>query len=313
MTISPDVVAGRCPVCPAETPTRALGSSPDFEYGTTGPMEWQLVECTGCGSRLLDPCPADASIASLYPAEYEPYQFDALPRLVKRGRDWVQRSKVDHIASLVDTGATIVDLGCGSGSLLRLLSDNGDPSWKLIGWDFPGPHIEHLRDSGISVIAAAIEPGIWTGPSADLVILNQVIEHFRRPELIIEICHQLLGPGGHIVIETPDVAGLDAKLFKRRHWGGYHTPRHLVMFSQSGLHQMLAAHGFTVLDTTALLSPAFWVQSVHHWLTEQRGCRMLAAFFVVRNPLALALAAAVDFVVKRFRPTSNQHLVAQRR
>lgn len=311
MTAPPVTDTGTCPICPSDTGTVVIGSAPDFEYRTTGNVEWTIVECSRCGTRFLDPCPADDTITSLYPSDYEPYRFDDFPVLVRRVRDRVQRRKVARVRSIAPPGTTIMDLGCGSGSLLRLLRSSGDPSWHLIGWDFPGPHLERLRADGFEVIASPITSEAAPALCVDVIILNQVLEHFREPDRTIRLCSQLLRPGGRLVIETPDVGGLDARIFRSRYWGGYHVPRHFVMFSGPGLRELLQANGFRVTHSASLLSPAFWVQSAHHWLTERVGGRHLSRLVAVRNPLALAAAVVVDMVAARFGPSSNQLLIAE--
>ena len=35
-------------------------------------------------------------------------------------------------------------------------------------------------------------------------------------------------------MKTPNVEGLDAKLLRHRNWGGYHAPRHWVLFTPEG-------------------------------------------------------------------------------
>lgn len=312
MTTQLSTTVGRCPVCPSGTVALTIGSAPDFEYRTTGDVEWTIVACNRCETRLLDPCPADEMIASLYPPEYEPYRFDDLPALIRRARDRVQRNKVARVQSVASHGSTILDLGCGNGNLLRLLRRFGDPSWTLIGWDFPGAHLDRLRTDGFDVIASPIEGDDDLDLRVDVIILNQVIEHFREPQRVIGLCAQMLEPGGRLVIETPDVGGLDARIFRSRYWGGYHVPRHLVLFSGPGLRELLESWGFNIVHSASLLSPAFWVQSWHHWLSERVHGRRLAQFLVVRNPVALAAAVLLDVITIRFAPTSNQLVIAEK-
>jgi hypothetical protein len=121
-----------------------------------------------------------------------------------------------------------------------------------------------------------------------------------------------LKPGGHLVVETPDCSGIDARIFKSRYWGGYHIPRHLVVFNSDSLRNLLEANGFSIVTTERLASPAFWIQSVHHWMADRPFARGVSGFFVVRNPLVLGLATCLDLVTARFHPTSNQRVIARR-
>ena len=108
---------------------------PETSNGPLKPARGVAVACFNLARRL-------SRFALLYPPNYEPYQFDHLPRPIKFARDLVQRRKVaTTLRRLAPEEATILDLGCGSGSFLRLLQEHGTKTWRLIGWDFPGPHI----------------------------------------------------------------------------------------------------------------------------------------------------------------------------
>ena len=125
--------------------------------------------------------------------------------------------------------------------------------------------MERLRESGFEVIAAPIDRD-QVPQAVDVFVLNQVIEHFARPGELVAVLAGALAPGGHLVIETPDTGGLDARWFSRRYWGGYHIPRHMVLFNQANLRILVERTGLQVVETARLSSPAFWVQSLHHRL-----------------------------------------------
>jgi SAM-dependent methyltransferase len=288
-----------------------VARGPDFEHRTAGAQEFQFVRCTSCGTLVLDPRPADDEIAGLYPADYVSYSFDRLNPVTRLARDAVQHGKTSVLARIVPRGGTIVDVGCGTGALLRQVRRRYGSRFRLIGWDYPGPHLEGLRASGIEVVAAAIEPE-HAPPNVDLFVLNQVIEHVPHPDRLLSLLASALAPGGHLVIETPDVGGLDARWFRGRYWGGYHFPRHMVLFNRDSLRTLVERSGLDVIETAHLASPAFWVQSVRYRLLESR-FPLLAPFFVLGNVPVMAAFSAFDRLTARVVGTSNQRLVARRR
>lgn len=300
-----------CPLCGPEFPRRRVGEGHDFEYRTV-PDRFTVVECERCGVRLLDPRPADEEIPKLYPPEYEPYHFDELPALVKRGRDMVQMRKVSALESVAPPGARIVDVGCGDGALLRLLRREGPKEWQLAGWDFPGPHLDRLEAAGFEVHRGDIHPDSLPPQSVDVFVLNQVIEHFARPAEVVHALAEQLRPGGVLVLETPDIRGLDARWFGASYWGGYHFPRHLVLFHGKALAQLLQRSGLQVVESRFLASPAFWIQSCHHALSERPVVGALAPLFSLRNPIAVVAATLADLLRLRFGPTSNIRVVARK-
>ena len=119
-----------------------------------------------------------------------------------------------------------------------------------------------------------------------------------------------LRPGGHIIIETPDTRGIDARWFSQRYWGGYHIPRHMVLFNQQNLRELVERCGLRVVETVHLASPAFWVQSLHHAASESR-MPSLASLCTLRNIPLMMLFSAFDLARGTMMPTSNQRLVAQ--
>lgn len=303
-------VDAHCPLCGPRYTAADVARSPDFEYRTTGDEEFRLTQCRRCAVVLLDPRPADAEIARLYPPDYEPYRFDQLPRLVRKARAFIQRRKVAVLTRFVPPGGTIVDVGCGGGALLRSVREHSRQPFTLIGWDYPGPHLEELARDGFAVIAAPIAAA-HVPPDVDLFVMNQVIEHVPYPDRLVSMLKDALKPGGHIVIETPDTDGLDARLFSSRHWGGYHTPRHLVLFNQKNLRTLVKRSGLEVVHTEHLASPAFWIQSFHHRALESP-LSSLARWCTIRNVPLMAAVSAFDVARSSLGPTSNQRLVARK-
>jgi SAM-dependent methyltransferase len=227
-----------------------------------------------------------------------------------RARDFVQRGKTSIIARLVPDGGTVVDVGCGTGTLLRLARARYGSTFRLVGWDYPGPHLDGLAAAGIEVVAAPIEAA-HVPRGADLFVLNQVIEHVPYPDRLLTMLAGALAPGGHIAIETPDTEGLDARWFAGRYWGGYHIPRHMVLFNRRNLRRLVERSGLHVTESASLASPAFWVQSLRNLLSESR-VPQLARVCALGNVPLVGLCAAFDLVAAPFVGTSNQRLVARR-
>lgn len=304
------VERGACPLCGPDYRGVDVARGPDFEHRTTGSQEFRFARCTSCGTLVLDPRPADEEIAGLYPADYVSYGFERLNPVVRRARDAVQRGKTSTFGQLVPEGGTIVDVGCGTGGLLRQVRDRYGGRFRLIGWDYAGPHLERLAAMGIEALAAPIEPA-HVPRRVDLFVLNQVIEHVPHPERLIAMLAGAVAPGGHVFIETPDTGGLDSRCFAGRYWGGYHFPRHMVLFNQRSLRTLVERSGLEVIATAHLASPAFWVQSVRNSLLESRLPQM-APFFALGNVPAVAAFSALDWLLAPFIGTSNQRLVARR-
>lgn len=281
----------------------------DFEYATCE-NSFTMKRCIETGVLYLDPRPADHLLSTIYPPEYLPYRFDTLPVPVRHARDWVQSAKVSAIREVVPHNARILDIGCGSGGLLRLMKRRGPKTWTLHGHDFNAAVVEPLEAQGIRPHHGPLET--MDAGTFDCIILNQVIEHVADVRAFLRSIHRLLATDGSVFIETPNFDSVDAKLFSRRYWGGYHFPRHWTLFNATLLQRLLVEEGFAPRPVRYLASPSFWVQSVHHLLLDKK-LPWAARLFQGSNMLAMALFTLIDLaLITAGRRTSNMRIVARK-
>lgn len=96
---------------------------------------------------------------------------------------------------------TIYDLGCGVGANLPMLSSFGD----VIGVDASEDAIAHCRAQGLTNVRRAdLErlTGVPAG-SGRAVLLGDVIEHLDDDAGCLDAVHEVLAPGGGVVITVP--------------------------------------------------------------------------------------------------------------
>jgi 2-polyprenyl-3-methyl-5-hydroxy-6-metoxy-1,4-benzoquinol methylase len=287
-----------------------IATGRDFEYATCD-NEFTFVRAAPSGLVFLRERPAESELGTIYPDHYEPYRFESFPGLLRKAREFVQRGKVGVVRKLAPGEADILDVGCGSGSLLRLLRSHGPAQWRLHANELHAPSLERLAQQGFITHPGPIEkvPG---EARFDVIVLNQVIEHFADVDGLLAACSRLLKPGGRLLVETPSTSGLDFRWFARRHWGGYHFPRHFYLFDEVTISRALRAHGLQVENVQYLASPAFWTQSLHHRVAESRW-RSLAGWFHLKNLPLTALVTAFDLACAALGlRTSNMRVVAGR-
>ena len=71
----------------------------------------------------------------------------------------------------------------------------------------------------------------------DFAILIQTVEHVADPASLLRAIRRVLRPGGRLLVVTDNTGSLDFSVAKRRHWGGYHFPRHWYLFDAASMRQ----------------------------------------------------------------------------
>jgi SAM-dependent methyltransferase len=107
----------------------------------------------------------------------------------------------------------------------------------------------------------------------DLITMFHVIEHVDDPAKVVRQIACRLSPGGIFALETPNVDSLDARLFHRTYWGGYHVPRHWNLFMPPTIARLLSDSGLEVLATVFQTGHSFWMYSLHHCLRYEGASR----------------------------------------
>jgi len=285
----------------------------DFEYDSC-PNRFRFVRCEACGHLYLSPRPGVADLGAIYPASYYAFASGGNPLVARLRRSW-EGGKVRLYRELVGEGPRrILDVGCGNGRFLGLLRDFGCPDWRLVGIDLDAEAVAACRAGGFEAHGGRVED--WDAPGADFdaVITLQLIEHVEDPVAICRRVHALLRPGGCFVVETPNLAGIDYRLFRRSWWGHYHFPRQWNLFSSDSLRRMLERTGFEIVRSESLISTSAWAISLHNWLLDRGWPECVVRFFHYQNPLLLTLFIALDWTRARLGlETSNQRMIARRR
>ena len=111
---------------------------------------------------------------------------------------------------------------------------------------------------------------------------------------------ELLKPGGRLVVVTDNAASLDARLFGKRLWGGYHFPRHTYLFTRHSLAAMAEKAGLQTQRIRTIVSPVNWVYSIRNYLTDRQYPAWLANRFSLSKPIPLAGFTVLDNVLRLF-------------
>ncbi len=113
----------------------------------------------------------------------------------------ISRKDQDLIVSWVESGASVLDLGCGDGTLLtRLLTEK---QVRAQGIEL-NEHATHTCvAAGLNVFQQDIDTGLseYDDGSFDYVILNQTFQQVKKPAFVLE---EALRAGKHAIVGFPN-------------------------------------------------------------------------------------------------------------
>ena len=288
-----------CCVCDIED-YDPLGVGEDFEYATS-PDYFLAVQCRRCGLVYLNPRPAMTELERIYPQQYHAFDFSVSNfGLAYRVRSWLETRRLLSSCRGLGPGARILDIGCGDGFHLSLLRDAVPADWILEGVDVSPRAVAAGRAQGLTIHQGPLQSLSLAPESYDVAFLIATIEHVDDPRAVLQAAWRMLKPGGRLVIVTDNTGTLDFRLFKRRHWGGYHFPRHWYLFNRSNLCQLARSTGYEVESIKSIVSPVNWVYSLRNAFVDWRAPRWLVERFSLRSVVSLSVFTVIDRVFQLF-------------
>jgi len=228
---------------------------------------WRFVQCRACQHVWLNPRPAVAELGVVYPPTYYAYNYDTINPIARKAKEMLDRRKIAKIVRhCPQAPKRYLDVGCGDGRFLRVMEQMGVPRGGLYGLELDKRVVERLRGCGFSGVSCERAEDVTSFPEGgiDLVTMFHVIEHVDSPGTVIGRVRRWLSPGGVFALETPNLDSLDARMFQRTYWGGYHIPRHWNLFTPASILRLLTNNGLEVMATVFQTGHSFWMYSLHH-------------------------------------------------
>jgi len=311
-----------CPVC-GSTGEIFYHGLPDKLFGTSG--VWTFKHCAGCDGLWLDPMPRDLRRSyQFYHTHLDPVDENARPiwgkilraiyKPIKGGylrarfkyREGVgpvwwrvfaplaflHPAGVDAIAddvmflSAPSTGARLLEIGCGNGSVLEKMQKRG---WRVEGVEFDPECIKRVEARGLKCYARDLREVGLPEETFDAIYMGHVIEHLYEPRSLLKECWRVLKRGGHLVMTTPSTQSWGHKHY-RRDWRGLESPRHLQIFNPLSLRRLTEESGFDQCRVHTTNRSAWYILGMSAALrkTREQSCSHAAAILSMISWRALS-------------------------
>jgi SAM-dependent methyltransferase len=228
---------GSCILCAATGPFR-----PRWRKDGYG-----IEECPSCGLVQLVPTPTPETLRALYSQDsyfsgdgdsgYSQYESQEQEYLATFKED------VRRIAEFVPTGR-VLEVGCGYGYFLRCAVDAG---YDAYGIDLSPTAVKWASERlpGRVFCGLLEEVPEIQGQQYDVIFGSHLIEHLTEPGAFLETAARLLRPGGLIVLVTPNIKSLLARVSRSR-WVSLKIPEHVSYYDPATITTLLTRADFTV-------------------------------------------------------------------
>lgn len=156
----------------------------------------------------------------------------------------------------------VLDVGCSAGTFLDVME-----GWSRYGIEVPSAGAEAARRKyGERIHVGTLEDCPFPAGSFDAVTLQDVLDHLPDPVGGLRRCHELLRPGGLVLVKVHNIECLYARLSGR----GFYAiipPSHLFYYGDATLRLLLEKTGFSH-ETSTFIGHTLFLKTVPYRLSR---------------------------------------------
>ena len=205
--------------------------------------QYRVVQCSHCGFLYRNPTYRINRIKKVYNKNY----LEFLTGDYSREREKIYEEVLDCLdfdkRTAVFNRHRLLDIGCGMGLFLNYIRSRG--KWDTYGLDFAEDCIAYAQQKFNlrNVQVGNLHKDAFEDNYFDVVTLWSVAAHLEDPVNMFIKIHEVLRPGGLLMVYTVNAGSLQHKYYLES-WNGFHG-NHLVFFNAESLCTALEKSGFS--------------------------------------------------------------------
>ncbi len=256
-----------CPVCNATT----IGSF----IKTTAQMHsdremFNFDQCAECKLVFVNPRVPVDELKNYYTSYYLPYRgakaWGKFEKLVENSQQKLDLKRVKRVkdSHTLSSESLILDVGCGQPSFLKACKQ--ELNCQTLGIDFSneGWKDQSAHFDGLDLRVAEIKD-LQRGLQPDVITMWHYLEHDYTPLENLSYLKSISKPSTTLIIEIPNFESTSRRKYGEN-WAGWHTPRHISLFSPQNVELLLQKSGWKVskLLTYGTMDPylLYWMSKM---------------------------------------------------
>jgi len=198
---------------------------------------FEIIKCKNCGLVRTLPVPDYSE------KRYENYGIE---RYIKNKRLTVSFMKMilKEVVRFKKKGR-LLEVGCNLGYFLEIAKNKG---FDIGGVELDGKAVNYANNilgRGV-VLQSTLEQANFPNNYFDIIVVSHVLEHLINIPNFLKEVKRILNKQGIVVIASPNLDGLCAKI-KKEKWPGLRPDEHVWQLSKNTITKFLKEEGFVVI------------------------------------------------------------------
>lgn len=207
--------------------------------------DYKFFRCSDCDLIFLEPLPTVQELSSLYEEDFFVGKTAGY-RDYEREQQWRKRNyarDIRIIEDLVPGGGLLLDVGCATGTFLKVCSDR----WRKYGQEvsrYAGDEARKIFGEHIQI--EALQNTTFCENYFDVVTLWETVNHMSDPFGDLQFIARVLKPGGLLALTVGDVGSMLARVMGK-YWYHVTPPIHLYFFTSRTFETFFSQIGLKVI------------------------------------------------------------------